>query len=348
MRNASASTEDARSLSRRRNESIDSLRGLAALSVFFHHSLGDVFFPYLDLGRVGVLLFFVISGYCIFLSVDSLGERPLVPFLIRRVFRLYPVYWISMVLVLAFDDPGVRWDAILANLTMVQKAFGYADLVGVYWTLFVEVLFYGVIVLLIAVGAIRSRAVLLGVFLGILTVLLIGGASRWFGMSLPYGYAGFLATFLLGGLIYRSDANSGGRDRFPWWALVLVQIVAVIFVGVSVFKDGAVGMETAFSYPANYVVAIGFFCLVTRRNCLRVKILGYFGAISYSVYLFHTILIHWFDAVFEVPTAVRLALLFVVVVAFSASMYHAVELPFIAIGKRLSRALSPRRVAVTQ
>ena len=55
-----------------RNAAIDALRGLAALLVLYSHlnPLEGIFVPS-DLGRMGVLLFFIISGYCIFLAVDK-------------------------------------------------------------------------------------------------------------------------------------------------------------------------------------------------------------------------------------------------------------------------------------
>jgi peptidoglycan/LPS O-acetylase OafA/YrhL len=83
---------------------LDSLRGIAALAVVFYHYTSRfdakfestiitdrISFPY---GHYGVELFFIISGFVIFMTVKN-DMKPQM-FLKKRAVRLFPVFWISM------------------------------------------------------------------------------------------------------------------------------------------------------------------------------------------------------------------------------------------------------------
>ncbi|HET9517220.1 MAG TPA: acyltransferase [Actinoplanes sp.] len=161
---------------------LDGLRLLAALAVaLFHFSVGwrvdgvhppAYFLPtaaHVSIyGFLGVELFFLISGFVICMS--SWG-RGLGEFFVSRVGRLYPAYWvcvlISAAVVLAFPltggvpvvpRPGL--DDILINLTMLQQPMGVASIEGVYWTLFVELCFYLLFGIVVFFGVTYRRVVL--------------------------------------------------------------------------------------------------------------------------------------------------------------------------------------------
>jgi peptidoglycan/LPS O-acetylase OafA/YrhL len=112
---------------------LDVFRGLAILSVLiFHfttrynqlygHSPSMVFeFP---LGYYGVHLFFIISGFVIFMSLDRINND--LDFIINRLSRLYPAYWFSVLLTFTIVHisslPGrdVSFPQALMNLSMFQ------------------------------------------------------------------------------------------------------------------------------------------------------------------------------------------------------------------------------------
>jgi peptidoglycan/LPS O-acetylase OafA/YrhL len=75
-----------------RYELLDGLRGLAALAVVLHHL--RVF----DGGHFAVMVFFVISGYCITASAESCRRNGLGfgQFMARRIKRIYPPYWLAI------------------------------------------------------------------------------------------------------------------------------------------------------------------------------------------------------------------------------------------------------------
>jgi peptidoglycan/LPS O-acetylase OafA/YrhL len=135
---------------------LDGLRGFAALVVVFWH-LGpravvnaQSAHEWVDLGKFGVVLFFIISGYVIPMSLERHGS--LRHFWVSRVFRLYPAWAVSALLMLALlfwglltipagiaDDPVT---ATVAHLTMLQGLLGVSNLVWIYWTLSYEMIFY--------------------------------------------------------------------------------------------------------------------------------------------------------------------------------------------------------------
>ena len=126
---------------------IHALRGIAAVLVVVQH--GGLFatqaagVPYtnllkIDFGALGVLTFFIISGFVIGLNRHlTTGE-----FLLRRALRIYPAFWaayaLSAAIVLLVDmRTGFSWAALL-----LWPQAGYPAIQITFWTLVFEVFFY--------------------------------------------------------------------------------------------------------------------------------------------------------------------------------------------------------------
>lgn len=144
--------------------SIDLLRFIAAMMVvMFHYTfvgqkqgrnfldvtyLADIF----KYGYFGVHLFFMISGFVILLSIQ---KNSLLLFFKSRIVRLYPAYWIGIIItsfVVFFwggDLFHISFSQGLINLTMLQEFLGEKHVDGVYWSLTIELLFYVMMTLLI-------------------------------------------------------------------------------------------------------------------------------------------------------------------------------------------------------
>nr|WP_231626521.1 acyltransferase [Streptomyces apocyni] len=161
---------------------LDALRLLAALMVagFHYGGRGDgdvavawgtstqVQFPtahgWLAFGNLGVQIFFVISGFVICMSGWG---KPLRAFFASRAARLLPSYWVAVVLVtVVFALPSVAYETVsasdaLLNLTLLQQPLGADRVLGVCWTLWVELRFYALFALCVMLpGANRQRIVL--------------------------------------------------------------------------------------------------------------------------------------------------------------------------------------------
>ena len=86
-------------------KSIHYLRGLAALLVVFHHSIIQLapvrdHYAHVEFGQAGVDIFFVISGFVIYLS-NGKGRLGSGEFLKRRIIRIVPLYWLATLAVVA-------------------------------------------------------------------------------------------------------------------------------------------------------------------------------------------------------------------------------------------------------
>ncbi|MDI6100135.1 acyltransferase [Actinoplanes sp. NEAU-A12] len=137
---------------------LDALRGWAAVTVaVFHLSpvvLGSErhlrLFEIFDLGKYGVLLFFLVSGYVIPMSLERHGS--LRRFWIGRIFRIYPAYLLAVVAGLALGAAGVvrlpgqlgaeTTATIAGHLTMLQDLTGTRGVLRPFWTLSFEMVFY--------------------------------------------------------------------------------------------------------------------------------------------------------------------------------------------------------------
>jgi peptidoglycan/LPS O-acetylase OafA/YrhL len=269
---------------------LDGLRGIAALSVLLMHYTGnyDLLFghtvppafihPY---GGHGVQLFFIISGFVILMTLDR--SKTVLDFAVSRFARLYPVYWVAILLtflvVAAFgltrntvQDPLVA----LTNVTMIQGFLGYPDVDPVYWTLQVELQFYVLMGVLVALRLRRWIHWIMAslVVIDIVDFFLQLGELRGWGLwrlqvYLPLRH---LYLFLTGIVFY--EMRSGWRWRY-------LPLLAVC----------AAGLLCRTTSPSTWIIAglglLGFVATQFRVPVLSIRVLVFLGTISYSLYLIH-------------------------------------------------------------
>jgi peptidoglycan/LPS O-acetylase OafA/YrhL len=164
----------------RRFYELDLLRFVAAVEVMlFHYTLYG--FPHgyhpvdfsalsgvLQYFYFGLELLFMLSGFVILKTVQT---KTAGGFLWARAVRLYPTYWVCVsltaVVVLLAHHPKLSVDLpqYLANLTMVQSAMGFEHIDGVYWTMEVQVVFYGWVFLVCLGKQLHNAGKFLGVWL---------------------------------------------------------------------------------------------------------------------------------------------------------------------------------------
>ncbi|MCJ2041941.1 acyltransferase [Methylobacterium sp. J-059] len=214
---------------------IDGLRAVAALCVMVEHlgdllrqtapgagpmrAVGTALSQSVSLGRYGVAIFFLISGFVVPFSIR--GERPLAHFAISRLFRLYPALWFALAVLTATawvsgEPPATA--TVLANMTMAPTILGQPWLSPIYWTLFVELVFYLLVALLFSAGALRRVGVLLAVALGLIAATVLPVTLRIHGLAnLPVQYLGlhlawlFVGLLLRLGMVERRRGGDGGR-----------------------------------------------------------------------------------------------------------------------------------------
>ena len=276
-----------------RIQDLDALRGLAAMAVVLFHFTtryddlyGHRTEPWFNVpwGHFGVQLFFGISGFVIFMTLDR--TRSLTDFAVSRASRLYPAYWTAILLttavvtLTAMDEFARSPLEIAANATMVQGFIGVQPVDGVYWTLGVELAFYCAMAALWKLRLLpRIELVLLG-WMGLKWVwefspLLLGFEPSWLlGALLVQEYIPF---FAIGIAAYRLKCGTGGRG----WAW---SVIAAALVTVAACDDLPHLAVALISTMALTTIALG------RIPLLGARWLVWLGAVSYSLYLLHQVI----------------------------------------------------------
>ena len=265
-------------------DTLDSLRGFAAMAVCLFHLTGDgmpgfVLPPARALfswGWAGVDVFFVISGFVIpyVMMRDGYRLRDYGGFIGRRLLRVGPPSWgvvavtaAAFVAIDALRGGGAYWSAdlswprLLHNLAYTIPFTGYLWIDPVFWTLAVELQFY------LLVGQ-AFPFVFAGRWRFVATAFLLC-AARY--LPLPAGLLFLLhePLFLIGGaaLLHREGAMSR-----PFYLGLLLLLVAA-----AAFQVGP--LQAAFGGAT--ALAISFVPIRSRTG-------AFFGRISYSLYLVHS------------------------------------------------------------
>jgi peptidoglycan/LPS O-acetylase OafA/YrhL len=136
---------------------IDFLRGVAVILVIFNHS---TFLPFIHkAGWIGVDLFFVLSGFLVsgllFEEYNRYGNVKPGLFLIRRGFKIYPLFYFTILvaLVLEYLTQGhlPAYYQIVSEMIFLQSYI--KGILGITWSLAVEEHFYFALVILIFIGS---------------------------------------------------------------------------------------------------------------------------------------------------------------------------------------------------
>jgi peptidoglycan/LPS O-acetylase OafA/YrhL len=347
---------------------IDTLRAIAALLVVWLHSVQTLArvnpetgrnayiatIDRIDVGHVGVVVFFLISGFVIPFSIKRDAEAPARAFLVKRFFRIFPAYWLSVPLAAgaiwwlwkqSFGGAELAW-----NFTLLQGALGYRNAEGVYWTLPVELVYYLVCTALLLTRSLFDprRVALVATALLVLFVLLVLPLWKW-GRTLPlldYGSTFWFLnlSIMLWGTLYRSRIDA--RHAFDRTTSALYRVLFVAYL--AVLPIASLFTKTAFaaSWTWVYVAGILIFIAGTRFVRMQTRVTDWLGRISYSIYLFHVILFTaieywllkqpigsiWRTQPFALYVVAGLAIVF----AASTLTYVLVEKPGMRLGHRLA------------
>jgi peptidoglycan/LPS O-acetylase OafA/YrhL len=270
---------------------LDALRGVAAtLVMLFHYTtqydklFGHASIPLVAVpwGHFGVNLFFMISGFVIFMTLHRV-TRPL-DFVVSRFSRLFPAFWVAVVLSFAlthaFELPGktVGLGTALLNLSMIHGLFKIAHVDNVYWTLEIELLFYGWALLLYGLGRLDQVHLVLAAALSLRLIYSL--ADRYAGIELSWTLSHlmilpYIAWFVCGIMIYRLT-NFPGETPFKDLTVLIAATVVLAIVEAPEIGLLAAGMSSLLWAAANGKLPI-----------LANPFLAWLGAISYTLYLLH-------------------------------------------------------------
>lgn len=293
-------------------------------------------------GWFGVCLFFLISGFVI--THVALREQ-VAEFVIKRFFRIVPMLALAVLVAIGLDD-SLRAQAtplaVATNMVLVNYwIHPQVILVGVAWTLAIEILFY------LWVAASYPLKDWPATRCALLLVLVIGivGVAREFGPSfflfaassayLPYLAVGQVLYLLL----YRRSISAAAA-----LALLALAYAALLF-GLHSIHVQFLPIEN--SYLVSFVFALAVFLLGWALNDrLRPgRVTRMLADTSYSVYLFHGIVGFYLlgHLMPLVGVGIALAVTVPAMFAFVLLVHHTFEKPMLEAGRRLAGRVARRR-----
>jgi peptidoglycan/LPS O-acetylase OafA/YrhL len=294
----------------------------------------------LELGDFGVAVFFLISGFVIPFSLAKVGGPV---FLVRRIFRIYPTYIVTLVLtclVLAFDSRltglplGFGWWDFLSNAALLFDIFPAASIDPVNWTLIVEMRFYLLCVLLALFCPLRNWKVLAGAVaaLCVANFFVIHNVA-WLGVKaayLPY------LIFMCLGVCYHHLFQG---DWTPMtFGLMLAVVGFCFYASVATMTPQLWRTRVIHAYTAAFLV---FSLIYYYRGALKPNgVLDFFAQISFPLYLIHCTLgyslmflfYHWYPAPF-----LNFLGALVIILPLAWLLHVAVEVPSNRLGHGLTR-----------
>ncbi|MET8048648.1 acyltransferase [Streptosporangium sp. NPDC005286] len=295
-----------RAPNRDRLHEIDALRIAAAVSVAIYHYVFSgyaggaiqVGFPagseIARFGYLGVDVFFMISGFVVLLS--AWNRRP-GAFLVSRIVRLYPAFWVAVTITtvvsvtLGMGKYPITFGQYLANLTMFNALPDIPNVDVVYWTLWAEIRFYALILVLAWIGITRSRVI--GVLWGwlALTFLLQSGVlpSSVHSVADLVVQSQFSHYFIAGMalcMVYRFGLS------WRLGAIVVVSLGNAVYRGIEFAGKVSIRYHTEIGTAVVVAVIIAIFMVMTLVALRATQRLGrpWFavaGALTYPLYLVH-------------------------------------------------------------
>ncbi len=290
-------------------DEIELFRGLAACAVVLAHYI-HFYTPQITMANfsyTGVDLFFVLSGYVFAPYLVERRRIAVLPHLVRRFFRLYPLYLVALFCYAAikgFDDNTGYYlsrHALMLHTTVSKEEAFYFN--PAFWSLPPEVEFY----ILLPLFSFLCRKRFYFVALVIAAILLRVAIA----LTLQVHYSesvfiaskhlpGILAEFLMGSLAFLL-AGWLRRRESTVLALIVVLLGASIVVSlgriaVSLLARGGEAMlaSSGLEYSQGCISALGYALILSGAIGLRIAhgkrvktVAAFAGGISYGVYLFH-------------------------------------------------------------
>ena len=301
---------------------LETLRGLAALAVAFYHYPSESLL-FIQKGHMAVYLFFSLSGFVItlnyFRKINNLNS--LINFQKKRFFRLYPIHFFVLILVLliqclkyvlielgfpagseAFtgnpdmESKGTSWYSLknfILHIFLLQAVIDYGYWLswnGAAWTISTEFYTYFVFGVMVLISLRKSY-----LFITLIIIYLIFNQNifdfvdTYLNLKLHRVFQACLVYFLTGSLMFFIYETLKFRiNDFIFFGLVFT----------SIYFNNYLSNHTLFSILILLVALLKntSFSYILLNN----KILVYLGTISYSFYMIHQVVIYIFIQILKV------------------------------------------------
>lgn len=274
-----------------RLQALDALRGIAAMAVvlfhylpYYHKLYGHSFTPpsLLEFGRYGVHLFFILSGFVIFMTLER--TRTGGWFAMARSMRLLPGLWAGIIItwlsvtVLGPQDRAVDLTTAVLNATLLHEYLGFAHVDGAYWSLVIEATFYCWIGLVFYTLRDWNRICpllccwVLVSYVGVLFWKEIPATLEFLVKDLLF--VRYAPLFVTGMLLYR------------WHQYRQLSLIDKVLLAVAI-GHALVAYKAPFSYFVLGCHGVFALAVAGRLDWLATRPLLWLGSLSYALYLVH-------------------------------------------------------------
>lgn len=360
----SSQTAEMNNAVKARIEFLDYLRIVAFMSVLIGHKLagevlalqdsanhvtlrvlGEALFPLFFGGAAGIIVFFLASGYII---THVLQHEAPTDFLIRRIFRIYPLFVFAVLVEILFHwmntgslPPQAAFPVLIPTLLLLGDFFGSPYVIGgVDWTLRIEILFYVFMAVLRYAGLITRVHLLPLVFVVCAAMLykmnpfpsLAGWSTGYFNIYAPF--------LLIGSIIYLAE-HTRINKAYLAGSVLFIFALHLMLIG---------AMHPRWKETHYALIATGIFLSswLARGHFVGNPIVRVLADITYAVYLFHNWLWQYLEyairaiGITAIPVKLQIiAALFV----FCYLAHQTIEKRGIALGRKVAGAYRTWKVS---
>ncbi|CAN5206421.1 acyltransferase [soil metagenome] len=345
-------------------DGVQILRAFAAMAVVVHHLIEQSlavkgFVPpdgVILFGSSGVDLFFVISGFIMLYTSNGRFRQSgaATAFLVRRVIRIVPLYWLCTGLVIVLHFAGLMYTRNDVSAPQVLRSLMFlpakSTVVGVGWTLNYEIYFY--LLFTVALALLKRGQAIIAITAALIVMILASNLmppspeAHFFGrpMVLEFAYGMGLAWLLLRGYI-------SGRLRWLALGIGLAGLAVASALGPHPTTSGLALPVRWYMWgvPVLFVAYWGLFIGAVRSRIGKLFLL--LGDASYSIYLTHSFMMPMYGKIAKAghltPWTVVPAIIVMTMVcaAIGVLVYRFIERPITQALKSAWRKQSPGAVA---
>lgn len=323
-----------------RSAGIDLARSIAIISVLLLHS--GVFYP----GRYGVQLFFIISGYLL-ADMSSISNQS---FLIKRIFRLFPLYWV--ILVFFYSDYFNSLGQLFVSILLLQNIHWNLQAIPGSWSISNEWIFSVTLILLRNL----KKKILLGLILiSWVSNILSFVAIKYF-LNTPShlpneGYVFNAYIYILNPLINLSFFLIGVGIKRELLPILKSKFSAIAIIAIGTATSNFIGLDSMFIWlPILWAIfSMSLNWSPDSRNIQQ--IIQFIGKRTYGIFFIHFIVLEHvtnFKFINKMPETYFIqnigifSMTLLISLGFSEASWRLLEVPSMKIAAQLIK-FSPKK-----